>query len=384
MSLFLLFFFTVYSLLHLYVFLKARAALAFGIRTGIVVILFMTAMVFAPVIVRLSERYGFEVLARSASYAGYIWMAIIFLFFSLSLAIDIWHLFLHSAGAAFGKDLSVIYIPTRLSFFIPVLLSVVMAAYGYFEARDIRTEKVVIMTDKMPKNIGRLRIAQISDVHLGLIVGKERLENIMEEIKRAGPDILVSTGDLVDGQINNLAGLAEILKKVSPRYGKFAITGNHEFYAGIDQALAFTENAGFTILRGEAVTVEGVISIAGVDDPAGKIYGRSKDMPEKDLLSGSRRKLFTVLLKHRPVIEKDSIGLFDLQLSGHTHKGQIFPFSIATWFYYPVHAGKLSIKDAAYLYVSRGSGTWGPPIRFLSPPEVTVIDVIHKDMPKTE
>jgi predicted MPP superfamily phosphohydrolase len=384
MSLFLLFFFTIYSLLHLYVFLKARAALAFGIRTGVVVILFMTAMVFAPVIVRMSERYGSEALARSASYAGYMWMGMIFLFFSLSLAIDIWHLFLHAAGAASGRDLSAIYIPKRQSFVIPLLLSVVMAAYGYFEARDIRTEKVVIMTDKIPKEIGRLRIAQISDVHLGLTVRKERLENIINEIKRAGPDIIVSTGDLVDGQINNLAGLAEILKKVSPRYGKFAITGNHEFYAGIDQALAFIKDAGFTILRGEAITVEGIISIAGVDDPAGKIYGRSKNIPEKDLLSGSRRKLFTVLLKHRPVIEKDSIGLFDLQLSGHTHKGQIFPFSIATWLYYPVHAGKLNIRDTAYLYVSRGSGTWGPPIRFLSPPEVTVIDIIHKDMPKTE
>lgn len=384
MSLFLLFFFAIYSLLHLYVFLKARAALAFGIRTGVVVILFMTAMVFAPVIVRMSERYGSEVLARSASYAGYMWMGMIFLFFSLSLAIDIWHLFLNAAGAVSGRDFSAIYIPKRQSFVIPVLLSVVMAAYGYFEARDIRTEKVVIMTDKIPKETGRLRIVQISDVHLGLTVRKERLENIINEIKRAGPDIIVSTGDLVDGQINNLAGLAEILKKVSPRYGKFAITGNHEFYAGIDQALAFIKDAGFTILRGEAITVEGIISIAGVDDPAGKIYGRSKNIPEKDLLSGSRHKLFTVLLKHRPVIEKDSIGLFDLQLSGHTHKGQIFPFSIATWLYYPVHAGKLNIKDTAYLYVSRGSGTWGPPIRFLSPPEVTVIDIIHKDMPKTE
>ena len=90
---------------------------------------------------------------------------------------------------------------------------------------------------------------------------------------------------------------------------------------------------------------------------------------------------FTILLKHRPVVDKNAHGLFDLQLSGHAHKGQIFPFSLLTWLYYrhTLHAGTLRLVDDSYLYVSRGAGTWGPPIRFLSPPEVTVIELVHED-----
>ncbi len=97
------------------------------------------------------------------------------------------------------------------------------------------------------------------------------------------------------------------------------------------------------------------------------------------MLSGLPREKFTLLLKHRPLLDKEALGLFDFQLSGHVHKGQIFPFSIATWLYYPIDSGIRKLPGNAYLYVSRGSGTWGPPIRFLAPPEVTVIDLMHQD-----
>jgi hypothetical protein len=103
---------------------------------------------------------------------------------------------------------------------------------------------------------------------------------------------------------------------------------------------------------------------------------------EKEILSPLPAVTFTLLLKHRPIISKESIGLFDLQLSGHTHKGQIFPFSLVTRLYYPIHSGLLELVNGSHLYVSRGAGTWGPPIRFLSPPEVTVIDLIKDNFPR--
>jgi hypothetical protein len=176
-----------------------------------------------------------------------------------------------------------------------------------------------------------------------------------------------------------MPGLAGSLREITPRYGKYAITGNHEFYAGLDQALNFTRSAGFTVLSGEAVSIPGLINIAGVDDPAGSMLGLSPAVSEEKLLTGLPRGLFTLLLKHRPLIDKKAVGLFDLQLSGHVHKGQIFPFSIITWLYYPLHAGRLDLPGHALLYVSRGAGTWGPPIRFLSPPEVTVVELLPAD-----
>ncbi|MGZ6222845.1 MAG: metallophosphoesterase, partial [Syntrophales bacterium] len=187
----------------------------------------------------------------------------------------------------------------------------------------------------------------------------------------------VSTGDLVDGQIDTLTEQAMLLRDVQPRYGKFAITGNHEFYAGLDQALDFTRAAGFAVLREEAIAVAGVINIAGVDDPTVDALGLPQEISETKLLSGLSHRNFTVLLKHRPVVDKDSVGHFDLQLSGHTHNGQIFPFNLVVRRFYQLITGYFNLPNDAHLYVSRGTGTWGPPIRFLSPPEITVIDLIH-------
>jgi predicted MPP superfamily phosphohydrolase len=381
MILFLMTFLLLYSGMHLYVFLKAREALSFGAEVSIPIIIFMVGMILTPLIIHFSEKHGFESIARDMSYLGYTWMGILFLFISASLIIDIYRFLVYSATFIFQKDLTIISPSARFSFFIPLLLSISIATYGYFEALNIRIEKVTVKTSKIPKGISGFKIVQISDVHLGLIIREERLKRILREVKKVNPDILISTGDLVDGQINRLEGLADLLKEINPRYGKFAITGNHEFYAGLAQALDFTKNAGFSILRGEGVNVSGLINIAGFDDPQGKTYGLYKDISEKELLSGLSPQKFTLLLKHRPVIDKDALGLFDLQLSGHAHKGQIFPFSLITRLYYrhTAHAGHLRLMDNSYLYVSRGAGTWGPPIRFLSPPEVTLIELVYVD-----
>jgi predicted MPP superfamily phosphohydrolase len=379
MNLFLLTFFILYGSLHLYVFLKAKAAFVFSTQTSIYLALIMMVMVVAPIVVRLSERTGLEFFARLISYIGYTWMGLLFLFVSVSLVVDLYRFIVYLSGFILKIDFPQITLSNKNSFLAILILSALIVIYGYVEARNIRTEKVVIKTSKIPEEIGRLKIVQISDVHLGLIVGEERLKRILKEVKLANPDILVSTGDLVDGQIDNLHRLAKLLKEINPRFGKFAITGNHEFYAGLSRALNFTEKAGFKILRGERLTVAGVINIAGVDDPAGKTQSLYKDIPERELLSGLPHKKFTILLKHRPVVDKCALGLFDLQLSGHAHKGQIFPFSLITKLYYPADSGCLNLVDNFYMYVNRGAGTWGPPIRFLSPPEVTVVELVHED-----
>jgi len=305
-------------------------------------------------------------------------MGMLFLFFACSLVLDIFGLTVYTAEAIFKNNLHYLQPSAMGSFLISFVLSVSLSLYGYFEAKNVITEEVTIKTSKLPENIQRLKIVQISDVHIGLIVREERLKKILSEVKNAGADLLVSTGDLVDGQIDNLRGLPGLFREINPPYGKFATTGNHEFYAGLDQALDFIKKAGFRILRGEALTVKGVINIAGVDDPAGRHYGLFRDIPEKKLLSELSSKKFTLLLKHRPTVDKNSLGLFDLQLSGHTHKGQIFPFSLITKLYYPVDAGKLRLMNDIYMYVSRGTGTWGPPFRLLSPPEITIMQLVHK------
>jgi hypothetical protein len=376
MSLFFITFFAIYGGAHAYAFLKARQALGFGWGAGAGLAAFMLCMTMAPFLIRVLERSGYDITARGLSYVGYVWMAVLFLFFCGAVLADLYNLLVRLSGWAGLKGPAPL-LPTRASFFGCLALSLSVSVYGYFDARNIRTERLVIETAKLPAGIDRLTIAQISDVHLGLIVRNERLGLILDKVEAVKPDIVVSTGDLVDGQIDGMLRLAERLRRVKPRFGKFAVTGNHEYYAGIEKALEFTKQAGFTLLRGEALGA-GAINIAGVDDPTGVQMKIEKPVSEKELLSGLDRSKFTLFLKHRPRIDREAEGFFDLQLSGHTHKGQIWPFTYVSMISYPLNDGRYDLSGGAVLYVSRGSGTWGPPIRFLSPPQVTIIELVRK------
>jgi len=375
---FLFVFLSLYGGMHLYAFLKIRLALTLSSGTTVLLVIFMGLMVFAPVIIRITERHGFELIAKTMGYIGYTWMGLLFLFVSSAFVLDIYRHLLHIGSLIVKSDFSGIILSARHSFIISLILSTIITVYGAFEAVSIRTERVTIKTYKIPEKIGRLTIVQISDVHLGLMVGEKRLERILHQATLANPDIFVSTGDLLDAQTDNLSGLEEMFRQVNTKYGKYAVTGNHEFYAGLTRSLDFFKNAGFTVLRGEALTVSGLLNIAGMDDAAGRQYKMVKDVSEKALLAKLPGEKFTLLLKHRPRIDEDTLGLFDLQLSGHTHKGQIFPFNLITMLFYPVRAGLHKLEKNSLLYVGRGSGTWGPPVRFLSPPEVTVIELVYE------
>lgn len=326
---FLLAYLSIYGLAHYYVQRKIRTVFSPGRTAHLAILLFMAAMVAAPLMVRLAEKGGFETGARIVSHAGYTWMGLLFLFVILSGAIDLIRLpFLVTKALGYRQPARA-WVSSRRLLTIEMLIVAATYGYGLFEAADIRLEHVEITSPKIPEHPGRIRIVQISDVHLGLIIRGQRLSKIIARIESAHPDILVSTGDLVDGQLNHLAKEAELLAALNPPLGKIAVTGNHEFYAGLQNALQFTGLSGFTILRHQGITAGG-INLVGVDDRALTSWGREPLKSERDLLLAQPRESFTILLKHRPDIDPESLGHFDLQLSGHTHKGQIFPFNLLT------------------------------------------------------
>ncbi|HPI93998.1 MAG TPA: metallophosphoesterase [Deltaproteobacteria bacterium] len=377
MQLFLLAVFGIYGAVHVYAFLRARAAFPCSTGCSILLGLLLAAMTLAPILVRVLERHGLDGAARSMSWIGYTWMGVIFLFFSLSVLTDAYRLLVHGASLFLPGNTHAFLPSPRQTFLIPLVLALAVSVLAYHEALKIRIETLTIRSPRVPAEVGRLRITQISDVHLGLIVREGRLRRMLEIVRSTDPDILVSTGDLVDGQIDSISGLAKILGELRPRHGKYAVTGNHEFYAGLDHALEVTRAAGFTMLRNQAVQAAGFITIAGADDPTGIRFGSAPSRTEQAMLSGLHGGTFTVLLKHMPMVRQDSAGRFDLQLSGHTHRGQIFPFVFAVRLFFDHIAGNYDLPGGAILHVSRGTGTWGPPMRFLAPPEITVIDLVH-------
>jgi predicted MPP superfamily phosphohydrolase len=378
MTLFFFFIFFVYGGVHVYAFLKARQAFGFGWAAGAPLALFMLVMVGAIFLIRTLERHDLELTARTLSWVTYLWMAAIFLYFCGSLAFDLANLLLRVPAWLGIQGGFIRPLTPRFTFAVSLALSLLICVYGYFEAQNIRTERLVIETDRLPKGVDRFTIAQISDVHLGLIIRCDRLVTILEKVKDVKPDLVVVTGDLVDAQINHLSGLRELLQEITPRYGKYAITGNHEYYAGLDTAVEFIRQSGFTMLRGEARDI-GPIVIAGVDDRAAIQTRTGTPAADREALAGTdRTKKFILFLKHQPHPDAEAIGMYDLMLSGHTHKGQIWPFTYFSRRAHPLHAGRYDIGKGSIVYTSRGTGTWGPPIRFLSPPEVTVIELVRK------
>lgn len=362
MKIFLAVYFLIYGSMHAYFFFRLKGAYTLPGGWNVGLILLLILMVTAPILVRVLEQTGWEVWASLLSYMGYTWMGVIFLFVSASLVLDV---------IRFPFYFTSLRVPPRALFLFPLAIAVMFYVYGYFEAKHIRIERLTVTSPRIPPEVGTIRLVQISDVHIGLIVRGKRLERIVNLVKKTHPDILVSTGDLVDGQIDSLRDAVTLWEGIKPRYGKFAVTGNHEFYAGIDQALTFTQESGFHILRGEAVIPVRGLRIAGVDDPT----GRYLDTKMGQVVS-ERGPEFTILLTHQPLWLRD-VTPFDLQLAGHTHAGQLFPFSLITALYFKRQAGLYTLEDGARLYISRGTGTWGPPIRIFAPPEITVFELRH-------
>jgi predicted MPP superfamily phosphohydrolase len=261
----------------------------------------------------------------------------------------------------------------------PALFALVLVAiastWAFFEARQIEIEKVKLTVPQLPAGMPRLRIVQISDLHLGLINREWLLEEVVTRAEQLHPDLVVVTGDLLDAQRNHLDDLIAPWRQLVASMGKFAVVGNHEAYAGRTNSLEFLRNAGFRVLINELVTING-IQIAGVTDPA---WGeRQADI---DTLSAGKPGDVTILLKHRPWAEAAAIDRFTLQLSGHAHRGQIFPFNILTGFAYPRQDGLYRLGASSWLYTSRGTGSWGPPMRLFSPPELTLIELVAENTP---
>lgn len=377
MSLFLLSFFLIYGSMHAYALLKARSALAPGPWTMLALLVLLGILLCAPIVTHHLSRRGYEDAARIVSLTGYLWMGFLFFLTCLNLCVDLLRLALWGMGRVGIALNAPAGLAGRPAFLCIVALAVALSAYSIVEASRIQVVRVRIATDRLPASVPSVRIAQITDLHLGLIHRNGKARDVAAIVAREHPDIFVSTGDLVDGELDGIAGLAEILRGIPAPRGKFAVLGNHEYYAGIDRSIGFTRKAGFTLLRDESVTIDDAFRIAGVDDPAGARFGRTGGPSEAALLGNRPDGRFTVLLKHRPQLDPSTGGKFDLQLSGHTHNGQIFPFRLLTRLAFPLLAGNHPVAGGGILHVSRGTGTWGPPMRFLAPPEVTVVDIVR-------
>jgi predicted MPP superfamily phosphohydrolase len=230
----------------------------------------------------------------------------------------------------------------------------------------IQIKQLDVKLRGLPQELAGFRLVQISDVHVGPLLRKDWVAHIVEQIRQLAPDLVAITGDLVDGRVHELREHVAPLAKIEARRGVYFVTGNHEYYSGVEEWYAHLPSLGVRPLRNERVEVAPGLELAGIEDPTG-----APDLAAA--LHGRDPEVALVLLAHQPrqFAEAAKRGV-PLTLSGHTHGGQIWPFSWLVALAQPYLAG-LHHRGESQLYVSRGTGFWGPPMRVFAPPEITLL-----------
>lgn len=353
----------IYGSMNLYALAKVALALPPSPATTLALALWGIAMVFSPLSIRYLRHRHWLRAEAVLSWVAFVWMGLLFLFCCLALAFDLVHVLAGVSGMAWPLEAK-----TELLWTGPPALA--LLGYGFYEANRIKIERLHITTPKL--DAGRITLAQISDMHLGAMLGGKFMDRITAKLREINPDMLIATGDIVDGKGEALHELTRHFRMLAPPKGAYAILGNHEYFVGLDNSLRFFENAHFTILRGEAVDAGG-ITLVGVDDRSLGEQARLGSAALRAQLAAAQRDAYIILLKHQPLVD-DAIP-FDLQLSGHLHGGQIFPFGFFSRLFYGVRAGLVRYPDGRLLYINRGAGTWGPPIRLFAAPEITLITI---------
>jgi hypothetical protein len=329
----------------------------------------------------IGERRLQPPAARWIAWPASLWMGFAFLLLIQLLAIDA---VLWIAGAAVWAAGGSAPDAGGASGVRVALVAGVAALAGLWGGlRPPALARVEISLRRWPVALDGLRIVQISDTHIGSIRGRRFAEDLTERVNALRPDLVAVTGDLVDGKVEFLGAEVEPFRKLHAPLGIYFVTGNHDHYSGAPDWTDKICELGVRVLRNERVAIEtrgAAFDLVGVDDHRGDLFGADGGEDLEAALSGRDPERPALLLAHDPSTFKRAANCgIDLQLSGHTHGGQIFPFGFFVRLSTPFVAGRYR-RGAAELYVSRGTGFWGPPMRLFAPAEITEI-VLRTEAP---
>ncbi|MDV6305051.1 MULTISPECIES: metallophosphoesterase [Rhodococcus] len=315
--------------------------------------------------------------ARGPAFVGLSWLAVVLYLFLGTILVAVVCTVVRVVFAARKRDSSAVRLRvSRIGSAAVALVSVVAVGYGLVEAATPRATNTDVALDRLPTEFDGVRVALVSDLHAGPSRGADFVREVVDSINAQNPDVVLLDGDLIDGTVALVGADLEPLRDLDAPLGVFAVSGNHEFYAGDGgEWLDFWSTLGIDVLRNERATItrgDAAIDIAGINDAT------APAPYEPDLaaaLDGIDPDRFVLLMAHQPLqaVEASDFGV-DMQVSGHTHGGQIWPIRYLVPLQQPSVEGLDTIGNTT-LYTTRGAGAWGPPVRVAAPPEIAMLEL---------
>lgn len=359
----------IYGAVNLYIFFRGWRSLP---EYGFSRIYYSAGFFFAAVSFiagRILERKALSWFSEALTWIGSFWLAWMLYAVLFLIAVDV----LTFVNFLFD------FLPYYQFQLVPVAAVTVflIVLAGHINARSPHVKKLQLSIEKKSTGADTLNIVVASDIHLGTIIGRSRIDKIVEMINALNPDITLLPGDVVDEDLAPVIkeNLGESLRNIRSRMGVYAITGNHEFIGGADAATRYLTDNGITVLRDQYVKINDRFYVVGREDRSVKSFNGRQRKTLEELIQGVDRNLPLILMDHQPFnLDEAVYNGIDLQLSGHTHHGQLWPFNFITKKVFEISWGYKK-KGMTHFYVSSGVGTWGPPVRIGNRPEIVQIEL---------
>ncbi|MFZ5648287.1 MAG: metallophosphoesterase [Bacillota bacterium] len=377
---FFILFFVIYILMNWWVGLRGWQSLIRHIP-------FVESYVYWPLFWLLAlsfpaGRFGRDFLpsgvGSAITLAGSFWFGAVLYFVMALLAVDTIR-FLGRVTGLISRDFSIGILAAAITGLVVVILVSGVFVYGWWNARNTRISNYQIHISKQAGELEKMRVVVVSDLHLGTIVNRNRLDRLVEMVNRLEPDLVLLPGDIIEETPGPFVDqdMAASLRRLNTRFGVYAVPGNHEYIGRkFDEIVKSLQEAGIEVLVDRHIKVADSFYIVGRDDRSGERFTGKKRRDMTDLMAGLNPSLPVILMEHQPSIkgQEPEKGV-DLKVSGHTHRGQFFPFNLITSRMYEIDWGHLRTGGFNSV-VTSGFGTFGPPIRVGSRPEVVKLDIV--------
>lgn len=369
--------------MHLYVGFRLIPVVPFPAAAKALMVVWLIASCLVVPLGMMRRQGAADGWRALQTWVGMLEMGFFSFLLTLTVARDVLLLVFALASAAIAGLRDALPFPSVNAWSAAVVVfgAFLMTGIGIYNARRrAPVVEVDVPIDDLPAALHGFTIAQISDIHVGPTIRKSYLDPIVDAVNRLDADVVAITGDVVDGSVPALAEHTRPLSRLTGRHGVFLCTGNHEYYAGADAWIEEFGRLGIKVLMNEHVVLrqqDTPLVLAGVTDFNASHFGdRHRSDPARAIAGAPADAGVRILLAHQPRSLTAAVAAgFTLQLSGHTHGGQFFPWNFAVRVQQPFTAGLIRVQ-AMWLYISRGTGYWGPPVRLAAPSEITLIRLV--------